>query len=547
MNIDRNLTSIKKIIKAEEDAFSSRLETGEEKLKDILKDMEKGAVLPGKVAFEFHDTFGFPKEITMEIAAEKGITVDEKEFDACMKEQQERSRSARSSVLSTDSEQGKILRKQLDGLLAELKTPTEFQGYTDTETYSQIKGMVFVSPENDFAVVDDVVRIILDKTPFYAEGGGQVGDTGTIELETGAIIDIQDTIKEENHHVHIGVVRRGKVHTGEYGRARIDTARRRKIVAHHTATHLLQAALKEVMKSKDIKQAGSLVDSEKLRFDFNCNEALTAAEISNVENLVNEWILAGQGTKVRHMSLEEATTGGAVAMFGEKYDANEVRVVDVPGVSKELCGGTHVENTAEISLFKIVAESGPSAGIRRIEAICGSAVLPHLTACDDAVKKMGTILSAPVAELPDRLNNIIGSNQALQKEISRMAGELAVQRGKSFEPTVLGNGKYIIEELKGTNIDTDYLKKAAEAANVGDNGVVLLAAKEEGKVMLVAAAGKAANKSGIHAGKFVKTIAQMCGGGGGGRPNIAQAGGKNGAKLNEALEEARRLVREALE
>jgi len=406
------------------------------------------------------------------------------------------------------------------------------------------------------------VQIVLDSTPFYGESGGQVGDRGVLSSGGpespggGAIVSIDGVSRNRSVFVHSGRPERGVLAVGDVVTAQVDRTCRRRAQAHHTATHLLQAALKQVVDPA-ISQAGSLVDFDRLRFDFHCPRAVTAEEVQQVEALINGWIADAHTLEVREMALEKAKAAGAVAMFGEKY-ADVVRVVDVPGVSMELCGGTHVANTAEIGLLKIVAESGVAAGIRRIEAVAGPAVLAYLNERDAVVRALAERFKAQPGEIVERVAALQEELRTAQKALAAARGELAVAKATSLAdkaealaPTD-GAGPFQLLVARLDGVDGAGLQGAAQglADQLGDGAAVVLGGLPDpadlGKVILVAAFGKAVIAAGPKAGLFIGEVAKACGGGGGGRPNLAQAGGRDGAALDRALAEAKRQLRAAL-
>jgi alanyl-tRNA synthetase len=542
-NVQAKLDEIAGEVYREEERFLLTLGRGEARLEELLI----AGVVSGVDAFELYDTFGFPLELTEEIAAERNVAVDREGFETCMAEQRNRARLARGSN-ALDVEAAAVLAE-----LAATAGKTTFAGYTGTSVpATSITGVILDGADETVqsASEGDRVRLVLRDTPFYAEGGGQVGDTGFITTADGAgVVCIEDTRKESGAYVHVGEVVRGVVTLGAEVRAEVDASSRRRIQAHHTATHLLQSALREVIPDGGISQAGSLVDSDRLRFDFNCPRAVSAEELSKVELLINSWIAAGHSTVVESMPIAEAKARGAVAMFGEKY-GDEVRVVDVPGVSMELCGGTHVANTADIGLFKIMSESGPSSGVRRIEAVCGAAVLPYLSVRDDSVKQLCIALKARPEELPGRVASLQEELRKKGKELDAVRSEMAVAQSMSLldSAEVRGDGKYIVALIEG-DIAADSLKTAAErlGQRMGDDGAVVLASVCDGKVSFVGSVGKKLQKDAeLHAGKLIGTVAKVCGGGGGGRPNLAQAGGRDPTRVDEALETARKLLDESL-
>jgi alanyl-tRNA synthetase len=363
-NVRERADSIKSQLLREESRFLETLERGEKQLAEIL-DQAKNQI-SGLDDFTLYDTYGFPLELTQEIAQEQGLTIDIDGFNLEMKQQQARSKAAHETIDLT-------VQGSLDKLAQQIHS-TEFMGYTESQSIAQIEAVLFEGKIVEAAEAGTSVQIVLNQTPFYAESGGQIGDKGYLS-GNNLLVRIADVQKESGIFVHFGRIERGTLQVGATITAIIDRACRRRAQANHTATHLLQAALKKIVDDS-ISQAGSLVDFDRLRFDFNFARALTADELKQVEDQINTWIAEAHDTQIAVMSISEAKAKGAIAMFGEKYGA-EVRVIDVPGVSMELCGGTHVNNTAEIGLFKIMAESGIAAGVRRIEAVAGPAVLAY--------------------------------------------------------------------------------------------------------------------------------------------------------------------------
>ncbi|MGD1943362.1 MAG: DHHA1 domain-containing protein, partial [Leptolyngbyaceae cyanobacterium] len=388
-------------------------------------------------------------------------------------------------------------------------------------------------------------QIVMDQTPFYAESGGQIGDRGYL-LGEDFVFRVEDVRKEQDFFLHVGRVERGTVTVGDRVTAQIDRACRRRAMANHTATHLLQAALKKLVDDS-ISQAGSLVDFDRLRFDFNCSHALTAEEIKQVEDQVNTWIAEGHAATVAVMPIDEAKQKGAIAMFGEKYGA-EVRVIDFPGVSMELCGGTHVGNTAEIGLFKIISETGVASGIRRIEAVAGPAVLDYLNVREAVVKDLSDRFKVKPEAAPERITSLQAELKSAQKELETLKSELAVVKSDQLvdQAETVGEVKVLVAEMAG--VAPEALKTAAERLlqKLGEGAVVLGSVPEADKVSLVAAFSPAVIERKLQAGKFIGAIAKLCGGGGGGRPNLAQAGGRDASKLPEALQTAKQQLLETL-
>jgi alanyl-tRNA synthetase len=531
---------IKAELEREESAFLATLERGEKLLADIIADVvkTKNKQISGEDAFTLYDTYGFPLELTQEIAEEVGLTVDEEGFEQEMEEQRKRSQAAHETIDLTV--QGSIDK------LAEHIHPTEFLGYTELQLVAKVEAVLVEGKLVETAGAGTETQIILNQTPFYAESGGQIGDKGYLTGDD-LLIRIEDVQKESGIFVHYGTVERGTLKVGDKVRATIDRACRRRAQANHTATHLLQAALKKIV-DESISQAGSLVAFDRLRFDFNCPRALTPGELHQVEDQINTWIAEAHDTQVRIMALEAAKAKGAIAMFGEKY-SDEVRVIDVPGVSMELCGGTHVKNTAEIGLFKIVSETGISAGVRRIEAVAGPSVLEYLKLRDAVVKELGDRLKAKPEEIPERIHNLQAELKATQKELDTVKQELALLKSEALinQAESVGELKILVANLG--ELDGKALQTAAERLQqkLGESAVVLGSIPAEGKVILVAAFSEKVYKDKqLPAGKFIVGIAKICGGGGGGRPNLAQAGGRDASKLGEALNQAKQQLIETL-
>jgi alanyl-tRNA synthetase len=530
---------IKTELDREEARFLETLERGEKLLDEILKreSESKTQQISGTDAFVLYDTYGFPLELTQEIAEEQGLSVDEAGFETAMEEQRQRSKDAHETIDLT-------LQGGLDTLAAHIHTTT-FLGYRETSSPSQVEAILVNGTPVDQAEAGQTVQIVLDQTPFYAESGGQVGDRGYLS-GTAVVVRVQDVKKDSDFFVHGGRIERGTLAVGEIVTAQIDQACRRRAQANHTATHLLQAALKKLV-DPDISQAGSLVAFDRLRFDFNGPRALTADEVQQVEAQVNSWIAEGHAAAVTVMPLADAKAKGAIAMFGEKYSA-EVRVIDFPGVSMELCGGTHVSNTAEIGLFKIISEAGVAAGIRRIEAVAGPAVLEYLNLREAVVRDLSDRFKAKPEELPDRVTSLQNDLKTAQKELETLKSELAVLKSDQLlaSAEAIGDLKIIVAELEG--VSAEALKTAAERLlqKLGAGAVVLGSVSEPDKVSLVAAFSAEVIDQKLQAGKFIGGIAKLCGGGGGGRPNLAQAGGRDASKLPEALHSAKQQLLEGL-
>ncbi|MEQ9372880.1 MAG: alanine--tRNA ligase [Coleofasciculus chthonoplastes F3-SA18-01] len=536
-NVRERNDAIQAELQREESQFLKTLERGEKLLADILA--QKPDLISGTDAFTLYDTYGFPLELTQEIAEEQGITVDLAGFEVEMEKQRQRARDAHETIDLT-------VQGSLDKL-AEHIHGTTFLGYSEPQSTAQVEALLVEGQSVESASSGTEIQIILDQTPFYAESGGQIGDRGYLSGDN-LVVRIDDVKKESDFFVHFGRVERGTLNLGDTVTAQIDRACRRRAQANHTATHLLQAALKKIV-DPSISQAGSLVAFDRLRFDFNCSRSMTSEELVQIEEQINTWIAEAHGADVAIMPLTDAKAKGAIAMFGEKY-ASEVRVIDFPGVSMELCGGTHVNNTAEIGVFKIVSETGVASGIRRIEAVAGPAVLDYLNLRDKVVKELCDRFKVKPEEIPERITTIQNELKASQKELDAVKQELALAKSDQLLSQAESVGEFKVLVANLGDIEPDALKTAAERLQqkLGESAVVLGSVPTEGKVSLVAAfSAKIHKDKQLQAGKFIGGIAKLCGGGGGGRPNLAQAGGKDSSKLPEALDTAKRQLIEQLQ
>ena len=537
-NVRQRAQSIKAGLQLEEAKFRETLERGEKLLVDLMADLPVGGELAGADAFKLYDTFGFPLELTQEIAEEQGFSVDQAGFEVAMQSQRERSREAHETIDLT-------AQGNLDSLAANLNE-TEFLGYSQFASDATVAVLMVEGQPVQSATAGSSVQIVLDQTPFYAESGGQIGDRGYL---SGAdlLVRIEDVQKSGSLFVHHGKIERGVLQVGERVTAQIDLACRRRAQANHTATHLLQAALRQIV-DETISQAGSLVSFDRLRFDFNLPRPVTPDQLQQIEAQINLWIAEAHPGEIEILPIVAAKAKGAIAMFGEKY-GDEVRVIDFPGVSMELCGGTHVTNTAEIGLFKIISESGVASGIRRIEAVAGPAVLDYLNLRDQVVRELSDRFKAKPEELPDRVTALQAELKASQKQLDALKSELALAKSDQLLQQVetIGSFKLLVAELP--SVDAESLKTVAETLlqKLGEGAVVLGSVSEPEKVSLVAAFSKSVNGKGLQAGKFVGTLAKLCGGGGGGRPNLAQAGGREPDKLPLALQTARQELKAGLE
>ncbi|HYD61284.1 MAG TPA: alanine--tRNA ligase [Noviherbaspirillum sp.] len=514
------------VLKQEEEAFFRTIANGMEILERALVSGAK--VIDGDTAFKLHDTYGFPVDLTADVCRERGVTVDEARFNQLLDEQRQRAREA-----------GKF--KMAQGLEYS-GTPTTFHGYEklihDTAKVTAI--YIDGTPVEQANSGDDAV-VVLDHTPFYAESGGQVGDTGELRNAAARFL-VEDTLKiQADVFGHHGRIAEGSIKVGDTLNAKVDAEKRAKTVRNHSATHLMHKALREVLGAH-VQQKGSLVNAERTRFDFAHNGALTQEQIRKVEAIVNAEILANHPTQARVMPIEEAQKVGAMMLFGEKY-GDEVRVLDI-GFSRELCGGTHVQRTGDIGLFKIVAEGGVAAGVRRIEAITGDNALAYLQSLESTVNQVAGTLKATPAELSTRIGNVLEQVKTLEKELAAAKGKLASAQGDELLAKAVDvNGiKVLAATLNGADVPAlretmDKLKDKLKTA------AIVLAAVNEGKVSLIAGVTPDATAK-VKAGELVNFVAQQVGGKGGGRPDMAQAGGTDPSGLPKALDGVTDWVRQ---
>ena len=534
----KNVALVKGIVSAEEERFSQTLDNGRSYLDAAIAGLAEGTELPGEVAFKLHDTYGFPIDLTVEIAEAAGHEVDMAAFDACMTEQKERARAAANRDAWGDF--NNVWTALSDKLAA-----TDFRGYDEESCEAKVLAIVSEGSEVASAAEGSEVEVVLDATPFYAEMGGQCGDTGAIRCD-GATLRVTDTKGKGSLYAHACVVEQGTLEVGATVTATIDHGRRELIRRNHTATHLLDAALKQVL-GEHVSQAGSLVEPGRLRFDFTHFEAMTADELDRVEGLVNAEIFAAEPIVTRVMSLEDARATGAVALFGEKY-GDVVRVVstgesDAP-FSRELCGGTHARNTADLGFFKIVSESSVGSNARRIEAVTSAGAIEYV---DERLAQMSEVaaqLKCRPADVTERVASLLRELRDTQKKLeAATTGAGSDKVAAAFKSAVDHNGyKLVVARLDG--LAGKDMRSAwdgiRDAANGEPVACVIASATPDGKVALLAGATDAAVASGFAAGNVVKAIAGMVGGRGGGRPNMAQAGGSDVSGIDAALEAAKK-------
>ncbi|MES5892329.1 alanine--tRNA ligase [Bacillus cereus group sp. RP43] len=518
---------IAKVVKNEEERFHETLHDGESILAEVIAKAkeEKTTVISGVDAFRLYDTYGFPIELTEEYAEEAGMTVDQAGFENEMEKQRERARAARQDVDSMQVQ---------GGVLGEVKVASEFVGYGTVATESNVVALVKNGEYTDSLQAGEEGQLILDVTPFYAESGGQIADRGYL-LADGVKVVVKDVQKAPNgQNLHKVVVEEGTLTKEAAVKALIDTKNRSSVVKNHTATHLLHQALKDVLGTH-VNQAGSLVTSERLRFDFSHFGQVQADELEKIERIVNEKIWESIDVAISQKAIEEAKEMGAMALFGEKY-GDVVRVVQVGDYSLELCGGCHVDNTASIGIFKIVAESGIGAGTRRIEAVTGKSAYELMNDQVGLLKEAAGKMKTNPKDILTRVDGLFAEVKQLQKENESLAAKLSnIEAGNLTDSVMTVDGvnvlaaKVNVADMNNLRTMMDDLKNKLESV------VVVLASVNDDKVNILAGVTKDLISQGYHAGKLVKEVASRCGGGGGGRPDMAQAGGKNPAQVEEAL------------
>ncbi|MBT2677386.1 alanine--tRNA ligase [Bacillus sp. ISL-35] len=526
---------IQKVIKNEEDRFHETLHEGLAILSELIKkEKEKGSgKIQGEDVFRLYDTYGFPVELTEEYAEEEGLKVDHEGFEKEMELQRERARAARQDVGSMQVQ---------GGVLGDIKESSEFVGYDNFETNSKIVALIKEGELVEEANAGDEVHFILDVTPFYAESGGQIADKGTVEA-SGVKLSVKDVKKAPNgQNLHSAVVVEGTVSKGLEVTAKVDQDNRARIIKNHTATHLLHQALKDVLGTH-VNQAGSLVEPDRLRFDFSHFGQVTAEELEQVEAIVNEKIWRSIQVETNFKPIAEAKAMGAMALFGEKY-GDIVRVVKVGDYSLELCGGCHVPNTSVIGLFKIVSEGGIGAGTRRIEAVTGEAAYKVLNDQIGILKEAAGKLKTSPKEVANRIDSLLTEMKQLQRENESLAAKLGnIEAGSLTSQVKEINGVQLLAARVQASDMNNLRNMADDLKQKLGSAVILLGMTDGSKVNLIAAVTDDLIKKGYQAGKLIKEAAAICGGGGGGRPDMAQAGGKDPSKLDNALQFAEEWVK----
>ncbi|NRG28204.1 alanine--tRNA ligase [Bacillus circulans] len=524
---------IQKVMKSEEERFHETLNEGLAILSEVMEKAKDNGVIAGEDIFRLYDTYGFPVELTEEYAEEQGLAIDHEGFEKEMESQRDRARKARQEVDSMQVQ---------SGVLGNIKVESEFIGYDQWSNEAQIVALLRNGQEVETAEARDEIQFILDKTPFYAESGGQIADKGTLKSDH-VTISVEDVQKAPNgQNLHKGIIETGAVRVNDRLAAKVDSKNRSKIIKNHTATHLLHQALKDVLGTH-VNQAGSLVQPDRLRFDFSHFGQITAEELDEIERIVNEKIWESIAVQIDYKDIDEAKAMGAMALFGEKY-GKVVRVVQVGEYSLELCGGCHVDNTSAIGLFKIVSEAGIGAGTRRIEAVTGQAAYQQLTDQIHLLKEAANKLKTSPKDVVTRVDSLLTEVKQLQRENESLAAKLSnIEAGNLVDQVKLVNEVPVLA-ASIPNVDMNNLRTMAdELKQKIDSVVLVLGSVNEGKVNIIAGVTKDLMDKGFHAGKIVKEVASICGGGGGGRPDMAQAGGKDPSKLNEALEFVQEYVK----
>ncbi|MDH3981020.1 MAG: alanine--tRNA ligase [Gammaproteobacteria bacterium] len=522
---------VERILQLEEERFAETLEQGMRILEEDLADMQ-GTVIPGDTVFKLYDTYGFPSDLTADIARERGLTIDVQGFDVAMEAQRTRARSA--SQFAADYS-GSV---QVEGA-------TRFTGYEQLEGEATVSALIHDGELVDCLESGQSGQVILDQTPFYAESGGQAGDRGRLE-STSARFEVDDTRKQGTAvFVHVGTVTEGVLRKGDRVNALVDSARRQATVLNHSGTHLLHAALRQVLGSH-VQQKGSLVESERLRFDFSHYEPVTPEQLQQIETLVNDQIRVNARAETRLMSMDEAMESGAMALFGEKY-GDEVRVLSIGDFSVELCGGTHVSHAGDIGLLRIISETGIASGVRRIEAVTGARALQWVRENEQRLVRVAELVKGSREDVDERVGQMLERSRQLEKELQQLKGKLASSQGSDLASQAVEIDGIQVLAARLDGADNKVLRETLDQLkNKLASAAVVLATVDGEKISLVAGVTKD-QTSRLKAGELVNMVATQVGGKGGGRPDMAQAGGNNPAALDDALAGVEAWVREKLE
>ncbi|MHB9037580.1 MAG: alanine--tRNA ligase [Armatimonadota bacterium] len=529
---------VEKVIGSEEDKFRRTLDSGMQRLGDQIElaAASEDKKLDGEAAFTLYDTYGFPLELTREMAAEKGVSVDIEGFEVAMEEQRKRAKESSDFATQLFGGGGTVILE-----LEKTIEATKFVGYEETASDAKVLAILKNGELVTSANEGDEVEIVLDITPFYAESGGQVGDTGAI-VNNGAALEVIDTIKGSRFFFHKGTMQSGTISVGDGIQCSVNKKRRMAIARNHTATHLLHTALHEVLGEHAL-QAGSVVEPNRLRFDFSHFQAVTREEMRRIEDRVNELILEDVQSSVTISNIDEARKMGATALFGEKY-GSEVRVVRMGDISIELCGGTHLQHTGQVGLFKLLSESSVGAGLRRIEAVTGEAAVHYVNHLEDQLRKTAEVLGVSSSEVVPAAERAVQSAKDAQREVDKLKSRGAAEQADDLVASAVdvGNVKFVSATVPTVDVPT--LQKLADVvADKLESGVVVLAGVSDGKVLFVGKVTSDLIARGFHAGNTMREVAKIAGGGGGGKPEFAQAGGKDASKVDEALAKALEIIK----
>jgi alanyl-tRNA synthetase len=527
----RGRAHAERVLKQEEERFAETLANGMVLLESAIRSLRGGKVIDGETVFKLYDTYGFPLDLTADIARERGLTVDQARFDAAMEEQRRRSQEA--SKFSVDLRGG-----------AKLDAQTVFKGYEGLSGAGKVVALLKNGEQVQSLAQGEQGEIVLDRTPFYAEAGGQVGDTGQL-TSAAARFEVTDTQKRTAAYAHLGSVTQGTVRVGDELEASVDGSRRQATALNHSATHLLHAALRKVL-GNHVLQKGSLVAPDRLRFDFAHFQAVTPAELTEIERLVNAQIRANTAAETRVMDYDAAVAGGAMALFGEKYD-KQVRVLRMGDFSMELCGGTHVQRSGDIGLFKIVSESGVASGVRRIEALTGQGALDYVEQNDGLLKDLAALLRGSRDDVKDKVREQLERTKQMEREIRSLKDRLASGQGVDLAAGAVDVAGVKVVATKVDGADAGSLRTAVDQLKDRLKSAVVVLASVENPTKVVLVAGVTADQTGrIQAGELAGAVAAQVGGRGGGRADFAQAGGSKPEALDAALESVERFVRAKL-
>jgi alanyl-tRNA synthetase len=528
--LNKNCERVSQVLLKEEQRFAETLEQGLKHLEVAIGEMQ-GSVIPGEVVFMLYDTYGFPVDLTADIARERGLSLDEVAYEKAMGQQRERARAA--SKFSVDMSE-----------FPDTDLETEFSGYELLSQESLVEAIYQDGESVNELKTGDFGGVILKTSPFYAESGGQVGDSGTL-FSVGILFEVNDTQKQGLAHVHLGTLQEGEIRVGQSLNCQVDQNRRLHIMRNHSATHLLHAALRKVL-GEHVTQKGSLVNADRLRFDFSHSEPVTEAELLEVESLVNHQVLENRETQVQVMALEDAKQSGAMSLFGEKYDET-VRVLKIGGeFSTELCGGTHVNSTGDIGIMKIVSESGVAAGVRRLEAVTGEGALDWIKDSEQKLNDLTRLLKADRSSTVSRMEQQLEKMRELEKTLQKLKAKQASSAGSDMaaEAEEIEGIKVSARILEGADVNT-LRETVDQLKNKLGTAALVLASVEGDKVTLIAGVTKDTTDR-IKAGDLVNFVAQQVGGKGGGRADMAQAGGNDPAKLDAALGSVTDWIREKI-